>query len=173
MTISNDQINAVVARLAAAIPQTFVLEKHLAHRPLKIGIAADLRAALPELPSRVLARALAAYAKRIMYLQALTAGAPRVDLAGNPAGEVTALEAGYASSVLASIMALREISPHRKKTGEVPIGAPPKQPASVIAPARSAPAGVVLVAAKGLKHKPVLHLGNAAKAKLPPGAQPT
>jgi hypothetical protein len=27
--------------------------------------------------------------------------------------------------------------------------------------------------AKGLKHKPVLHLGNAAKAKLPPGAQPT
>jgi len=125
MTISNDQINAVVARLAAAFPQTFVLEKHLAHRPLKIGIAADLRAALPELPSRVLARALAAYAKRIMYLQALTAGAPRVDLAGNPAGEVTALEAGYASSVLASIMALREISPHRKKTGEVPIGAPP------------------------------------------------
>jgi sRNA-binding protein len=80
MTISNDQINAVVARLAAAFPQTFVLEKHLAHRPLKIGIAADLRAALPELPSRGLARALAAYAKRIMYLQALTAGAPRVDL---------------------------------------------------------------------------------------------
>jgi hypothetical protein len=34
------------------------------------------------------------------------------------------------------------------------------------------PADVVLVAAKGLKHKPVLHLGNAAKAKLPPGAQP-
>ena len=67
MTISNDQINAVVARLAAAFPQTFVLEKHLAHRPLKIGIAADLRAALPELPSRVLARALAAYAKRCQW----------------------------------------------------------------------------------------------------------
>jgi hypothetical protein len=97
--------------------------------------------------------------------------------AGNPAGEVTALEAGHASSVLASIMALREISPHRKKTGKVPIGAPPKQPASVIAPARSAPvakpADVVLVEARGLKHRPVLHLGNAAKAKLPPGAQPT
>ena len=177
MTISNDQIDAVVARLAAAFPQTFTLEKHLPHQPLKIGIAADIQAALPELPSRVLGRALAAYTKRIMYLQALTAGASRVDLAGNPAGGVTALEAGYASSVLASILALREISPHRKKTGEVPIGAPPKQPTSVIAPAASPPvakpADVVLVAARGLKHKPVLHLGNAAKAKLPPGAQPT
>jgi hypothetical protein len=47
----------------------------------------------------------------------------------------------------------------------------------MIAPAASPPpakpADVVLVAARGLKHKPVLHLGNAAKAKLPPGAQPT
>jgi sRNA-binding protein len=139
MTISNDQITAAITRLAAAFPQTFVLEKHLPHRPLKVGIAADLRPALPDLPRRVLGKALAAYAKRIMYLQALRPGAPRVDLAGNPAGEVTTLEAGYASTVLASIMALREISPHRKKAGEVPIGAPPKQPASVITPARSAP----------------------------------
>ena len=135
MTISNDQITAAIARLAAAFPQTFVLEKHLAHRPLKLGIAADLRAALPDLPRAVLGRALAAYTKRIMYLQALTARAPRVDLAGNPAGGVTALEAGYASAVLAGIMAVREISPRRKKTGEVPIGAPPKQPATVIATA--------------------------------------
>jgi len=44
---------AAITRLAAAFPQTFGLEKHLAHRPLKIGIPADLRAALPELPSRV------------------------------------------------------------------------------------------------------------------------
>jgi ProP effector len=176
MTILNEQIDVVVARLAADFPRTFTLEKHLPHRPLKVGVAADLRAALPDLPRAVLGTALAAYTKRIMYLQALTARAPRVDLAGNPAGGVTALEAGYASAVLAGIMAVREVSPRRKKTGEVPIGAPAKQPATVIAPARSAPvakpAGVVLVAPKGLKHKPVLHLGNAAKAKLPPGAQP-
>jgi hypothetical protein len=31
MTISNDQIDAVVARLLVAFPQTFVLEKHLPH----------------------------------------------------------------------------------------------------------------------------------------------
>jgi len=51
--ISRDRIGAAITRLAAAFPQTFGLEKHLAHRPLKIGIPADLRAALPELPSRV------------------------------------------------------------------------------------------------------------------------
>jgi hypothetical protein len=80
MTISNHQTTRRSHAWRPPSRKTFVLEKHLAHRPLKIGIAADLRAALPELPSRVLARALAAYAKRIMYLQALTAGAPRVDL---------------------------------------------------------------------------------------------
>jgi hypothetical protein len=31
MTILNEQIDVVVARLAAAFPQTFVLEKHLPH----------------------------------------------------------------------------------------------------------------------------------------------
>src|SRR4051794_14199429 len=117
MTISNDQITAAIARLAADFQQTFTLEKHLPHRPLKVGVAADLRAALPDLPRAVLGRALAAYTKRIMYLQALTARAPRVDLAGNPAGGVTALEASYASSVLAGIMAVREVSPVERKQG--------------------------------------------------------
>jgi Flp pilus assembly protein CpaB len=52
-----------------------------------------------------------------------------------------------------------------------PVTKPVIAPASSPPPAK--PADVVLVAARGLKHKPVLHLGNAAKAKLPPGAQPT
>ena len=80
MTILNEQIDVVVARLAAAFPQTFVLEKHLPHRPLKIGIAADIRAALPDLPRGVLNRALAAYTKRLMYLQAIVVGADRIDM---------------------------------------------------------------------------------------------
>src|SRR4051812_19433843 len=98
MTISNPRRTAV-ARLAAAFRQTFVLEKHLPHRPLKIGIAADICAALPELPSRVLSMALAAYTKRIMYLQALVVGADRIDLDGNAAGQVTTAEAGHAIAV--------------------------------------------------------------------------
>jgi ProP effector len=164
MTILNEQIDVVVARLAAAFPQTFVLEKHLAHRPLKIGIAADIRAALPDLPRGVLDRALAAYTKRLMYLQAIVVGADRIDLDGNPAGQVTSAEAGHAIAVLVGILAAR--AAQRK-----PVTKP------VIAPAAFPPvakaADVVLAAARGLKHRPVLHLGNAAKAKLPPGAQPT
>ena len=124
MTILNEQIDVVVARLAADFPRTFTLEKHLPHRPLKLGIAADLRAALPDLPRAVLGRALAAYTKRIMYLQALTARAPRVDLAGNPAGGVTALEASYASAVLAGIMAVREVSPVERKQGSCQLARP-------------------------------------------------
>ena len=164
MTISNEQIDVVVARLAAAFPQTFVLEKHLAHRPLKLGIAADLRAALPDLPRAVLGRALAAYTKRLMYLQAVVVGADRIDLDGNAAGQVDTAEAGHAIAVLVGILAAR--AAQRK-----PVTKPVIAPASSPPPAK--PADVVLVAARGLKHKPVLHLGNAAKAKLPPGAQPT
>jgi sRNA-binding protein len=137
-----------------------VLEKHLPHRPLKIGIAADICAALPELPSRVLSMALAAYTKRIMYLQALVVGADRIDLDGNAAGQVTTAEAGHAIAVLVGILAARAA---QRKPVIAPAASPPV----------AKPADVVLVAARGLKHRPVLHLGNAAKAKLPPGAQPT
>jgi sRNA-binding protein len=117
--------------------------------PLKIGIAADILAALPDLSRGVLGTALAAYTKRIMYLQAID----RIDLNGNPAGQVTTAETGHAIAVLVGILAAR--AAQRK---------PVTNPA--IAPAASAPvakpADVVLVAVKGLKHKPVLHLGNAA-----------
>jgi sRNA-binding protein len=164
MTILNEQIDVVVARLAAAFPQTFVLEKHLPHRPLKVGVAADILAALPDLPRGVLDRALAAYTKRLMYLQAIVVGADRIDLDGNPAGQVTSAEAGHAIAVLVGIMAAR--AAQRR-----PVTRPVIAPAASPPPAK--PADVVLVAAKGLKHRPVLHLGNAAKAKLPPGAQPT
>jgi ProP effector len=164
MTISRDRIDAAITRLAAAFPQTFVLEKHLPHRSLKIGIAADILAALPDLPRGVLNRALAAYTKRLMYLQAIVVGADRIDLDGNAAGQVDTAEAGHAIAVLVGIMAQRQA---QRKPKPVP----------AIAPAASAPvakpADVVPVASRGLKHRPVLHLGNAAKAKLPPGAQPT
>ena len=91
MTITKDQINATLTRLAEQFPQTFVLEKHLPHRPLKVGIAADIQAALPDLDRRALFVALKVYTHRIVYLQAVVVGAERVDLDGNPAGQVTRL----------------------------------------------------------------------------------
>ena len=47
MTITKEDIHAALTRLAEWFPQTFVLEKHLPHRPLKVGIAADTLARCP------------------------------------------------------------------------------------------------------------------------------
>jgi ProQ/FINO family len=58
MTITKQDMDAALARLTEAFPQTFVLEKYRPHRPLKIGIAADIRARCPELERRVLSVAL-------------------------------------------------------------------------------------------------------------------
>ena len=58
-------IDAALARLAEAFPQTFVLEKYRPHRPLKVGIAAAIPARCPDVERRVLAAALSAYARRV------------------------------------------------------------------------------------------------------------
>jgi ProP effector len=97
-----------MTRLAEWFPQTFVLEKHLPHRPLKVGIAADILAHCPVRTRRELAPVLGIYAKRVMYLQSLVAGAIRIDLDGNPAGEVSAADAEHAAATLAEILASRE-----------------------------------------------------------------
>jgi ProP effector len=56
----------------------------------------------------VLKMALTAYTGRVMYLRGLVEGAARLDLDGNPAGEVTARDAEYAAAKLARILASRE-----------------------------------------------------------------
>ena len=53
-----DQINAVLTQLAGQFPQTFVPEKHLPHRPLKVGIAGDIQERCEGLDRRVLGVAL-------------------------------------------------------------------------------------------------------------------
>ena len=108
MTTTKQDIDAALARLAEAFPQTFVLEKYRPHRPLKVGIAAAIPARCPAVERRVLRVALTAYTGRVMYLRGLVAGAARVDLDGNPAGEVTARDAEYAAAKLARILASRE-----------------------------------------------------------------
>jgi ProP effector len=84
------EMDAALARLTEAFPQTFVLEKHRPHRPLKVGIAADIPARCPDLELRLLSEILSSYALRVMYLQSVVAGAARVDLDGKEAGKVTA-----------------------------------------------------------------------------------
>ena len=145
MTTTKQDIDATLARLAEAFPQTFVLEKYRPHWPLQVGIAAAIPARCPALEWRVLKMALTAYTWRIMYLRSLVEGAARVDLDGTPAGEVTASDAEYAAAKLAEILASREAAAVAAKGGER------VKPAAV--PPSPAPP-----AATTLKEKPVLRL---------------
>jgi sRNA-binding protein len=66
MTIAKQDIDDALARLAKEFPQTFAPEKHQPHRPLKVGIAADLRERCPAVERRVRSVALGAYTRRII-----------------------------------------------------------------------------------------------------------
>ena len=144
-------LNAALARLAEAFPQTFTLEKHQPHQPLKVGIAAEIRERCPDLDRRALAATLSFYTKRIVYLQALIVGAARVDLDGNPAGEVTAGDAEYAAAKLAEILASRET---KRAAAVDKDAAQVAKPAAVRAAAAAPPAVKVVT----LKKRPVLRL---------------
>ena len=87
--------------------------------------------------------------RRIMYLRGLVAGAARVDLDGNPAGEVTARDAEYAAAKLAETLASREV---KRGASVATKGAPQARPAAATVAAAAPPA------AKTLKKRPVLHL---------------
>ena len=49
MTITKQDINAVLTRLTEAFPQAFVLEQYRPHRPLKVGIFSEIAARCPDL----------------------------------------------------------------------------------------------------------------------------
>ena len=155
MTTTKQDIDAALARLAEAFPQTFVLEKHRPHRPLKIGIAADIRARCPAVERRVLSVVLSVYTRRVMYLQSLVAGAARIDLDGNPCSEVTTDQAEHAVAKLAGILASREARRAVKaKTAKAESAAPVAKPPAATVAATAPPVAKVLT----LKQRPVLRL---------------
>ena len=157
MMIPKQDLAAALAHLAEAFPQTFVLEKHRPHRPLKVGIAADIRARCPAVERRVLSVVLSVYTRRVMYLQSLVAGAARVGLDGK-AGEVTATDAEYAAASLAGILASREarrvaaaatnrVARDHERAATAAVSPPPAPPAAATPPAATV-----------LKQRPVLRL---------------
>jgi ProP effector len=146
MTITKQDIQTALTHLAEAFPQTFMLERSRPHRPLKIGIAADLQARYPALEWRVLKVALAAYTGRIMYLRGLVAGAARIDLDGNVCGEVIARDTEYATVKLAEI----QVACEARQTAAVAT-----KGAARVALTAAAPSAVTVVT---LKEKPALGL---------------
>jgi ProP effector len=97
------RIDAVIRLLCDSFPQTFSRRGQYP-RPLKVGVYADALAALGcAIQPRDLRSALRAYTSRGGYLRALTAGAPRIGIEGEPAGAVTPDEELVAKARLAEL----------------------------------------------------------------------
>jgi ProP effector len=85
-TAEYEAIAALWARLMAAYPKAFAAPPV----PLKVGIARDILSAHPDIEPRLLAHVLRRWCGRPSYFKALMRAPERVDLAGEPAGEVSA-----------------------------------------------------------------------------------
>jgi RNA chaperone ProQ/FINO-like protein len=72
-------------------------------QPLKIGILHDILASQPTAHRGIVCDALSDYTGGARYFMAMSEGAVRIDLNGEPAGIVTADEAAFAAQRLASI----------------------------------------------------------------------
>jgi ProP effector len=160
MTITKEDKQAALVHLVEWFPQTFVLEKYLPHRPLKIGICPDILARCPVLTRRELGTVLGVYASRVMYLQSLVAGAIRIDLDGNPAGEVSAADAEHAAATLAGILASRETRRAAAMEAKRAARITRQAAAAAVSPLPAPPAAATPPTAKvlTLKERPVLRL---------------
>ena len=97
MTDNHQTALATIDLLAETFPQCFaVFERR--RRPLKLGIHSDVLAKLNgAITPKECATALRIYCANRFYLQSCIEGAPRVDLNGEAAGQVTADEAANAT----------------------------------------------------------------------------
>ncbi|MBN6066953.1 RNA chaperone ProQ [Aggregatibacter actinomycetemcomitans] len=97
----------IIAYLAEKFPLCFSIEGEA--KPLKIGLFQDLSEALKDderVSKTQLRQALRQYTSNWRYLHGCKAGAMRVDLQGNPAGELEQEHADHAAQQLAEAKAL-------------------------------------------------------------------
>jgi ProP effector len=96
----------LLATVADLFPRAFTVPQWEPHRPLKIGIGDDLRAVLSEVEVTILMRC---YTSRLMYQRALMiSGADRVDLDGNPCGQVEPGQANHARAKVKRLLQRQE-----------------------------------------------------------------
>jgi len=139
MTIDADSTEAPYAWLQDRYPVAFPLE-HARVRPLKVDIRLDILAAHPELTPQALKKMLAIWCGRPTYQKALMRGGPRVDLHGDPAGEVTPEQMAHAQERL---KVLSERAKERKGAATKPVEArTAPTPCQDIPPAPPAPARI-------------------------------
>jgi ProP effector len=97
-----EEAKRVISLLAERLPAAIVADKEKRHKPLRIGIHADMVATGLVTP-RECTIALTVYCGRLMYQAALAAGGARVGLDGAPAGEVTPDEIEHALAAVARL----------------------------------------------------------------------
>ncbi len=102
-------------------------------KPLKIGIHLELLERHPDLDFVGLKRALTLHCGRFAYQKALKPGAARLDLEGQPDGEVTAEQAEIARQRLAELKAALKAkksakSPAPSTPAPTPVPTPPPTP---------------------------------------------
>jgi ProP effector len=100
-------------------------------KPLKVGIRLEIDVRLPELPKRGIRRALLHWCSQEPYLRAIVAGGRRIDLDGNPAGEVTESERSHA---LRRLNALRYRASDEARAAPAPDEARPRRPVLSLKP---------------------------------------
>ncbi|WP_172452751.1 ProQ/FINO family protein [Chromatium okenii] len=102
-------------------PDCFNLKKP---RPLKVGIRQDLLAAGHA--SKLVNSVMYGYCQRIAYLRAMRIGTARIDLQGQPAGEVTEAAAIIARDELALLRPVKSSKPKppSEPTPVLPLDAP-------------------------------------------------
>jgi ProP effector len=112
--------------LSRKFPKTFLVDPDL-RKPLKIGIDTDLALKLGvEVDPRRLRLVLKLYCGCFGYLRNCRPGTERIDLAGEPAGAVTAAEAAHASMLLVELKARMKSKKSAATATPQPPPAPPK-----------------------------------------------
>jgi ProP effector len=132
----NLAVNAAIALLAETWPLCFAIYERR-RQPLKVGIRSDILAALDGAATpEELGAALRSYTGNPHYLRAMFIGAPRprIDLDGNPYGEVTAEQAAAAAAKLAGYAAARRrhMAAAPAPAAAIPTPAPSAAPSSPI-----------------------------------------
>jgi ProP effector len=120
MSKKHSRTKAIITALAAKFPKCFAVPD-TRRRPLKVGIDADLLAALGGSIRRTeLIRALAMYCSSEGYLAGVLTGAWRVDLEGKPVGRVSADDEKHAKTKQAGLKTRREaVTPRAKPQAAV------------------------------------------------------
>ncbi|MDP5291964.1 RNA chaperone ProQ [Oceanimonas sp. CHS3-5] len=124
----------VIAYLAERFPECFIAAGEA--KPLKIGIFQDLAERMaddPKVSKTLLRTALRQYTSSWRYLHGLKAGMSRVDLDGNPCGELTQEHVDHAKQALKDSKE-KVFGPRKEK----PAGKKPRPRAKKVDPAKLA-----------------------------------